>query len=87
MDLRDEQRVMLAPLIPRPKVRADGPWPPAAEIERLRTTWITRGPTTWPVKLKKLPGSFGDCVRAVRRLDPELRSACNRARHLLESCS
>lgn len=58
--------VAVATEIPKlPQVRA-----PVEEIERLRTTWITRGPTAWPAELKKLPGIFGDCLRLIRSLTP-----------------
>ena len=48
-----------------PQVRAS-----VEEIDRLRTTWITRGVTRWPVSLKNLPGMFVDCLRVIQRLEP-----------------
>lgn len=71
---------LAAEMLELPQVRA-----PVEEIERLRTTWITRGPTTWPVEMRKLPGIFGDGLRLVGRLMPEVRLECDLVeRHLVE---
>jgi len=44
--------------------------PAVEEIDRLRTTWITRAVTGWPVEVKKLPGLFLDGARVIERVDP-----------------
>ncbi len=46
-----------------PQVRAS-----VEQIDRLRTQWITRGPTLWPVELRQLPSIFDDCLRIIGRL-------------------
>ena len=51
-----------------PQVRAS-----VEEIDRLRTTWITRGVTRWPVALKTLSEVFLDCLRVAARLESAMR--------------
>ncbi len=49
-----------------PQVRAS-----VEQIDRLRTGWIIRGPTRWPVDVGELPGIFENCVRVIKRLEPD----------------
>jgi hypothetical protein len=57
-----------------PQVRAS-----VETVDRLRTTWIARGVTRWPVGLKKeLPGVFLDCVRIIGALEPTRASTVER---------
>jgi len=38
------------------------------EIDRLRTTWITRAVTAWPVDSDALDTVFRECTRAIHTL-------------------
>jgi hypothetical protein len=53
------------------------------EIDRLRTTWITRAVTSWPVDLKGLPRSFLECLRVIDNLEPHIIE-CGPAMNTLE---
>lgn len=37
-------------------------------VDKLRTTYLPRGVTKWPVDLKTLPGVVEDCQRVIGRL-------------------
>ncbi len=52
-------------------------------VDRLRTTFIADGVTRWPVRLKELPGIFDDCLRVIRRLEPEAGVGCDAALEVL----